>query len=236
MNAERFLDASVQVEELLRQSEAGNTDGQLDLDSLITRSKALTPEHKRKLHNWRRLRNVIVHSSRLNSKPIADPRETEVIELERLVGILRNPPRVSAVFDLVPPVVLRWDSEVSDFFSELMPPKEFSQAPFTDQDGNYRLITSNAVARWAASSYEVNSGVILEKTQIAEVAGHSEEGDKLLCRRHDLTSQEAIDLLTTLKGIPPAAILLTDTGHERGKAMGLAVRADLPSLYRSLQL
>jgi hypothetical protein len=38
MNAERFLDAIVQVEELLRQSEAGNTEGQLDLDSLITHS------------------------------------------------------------------------------------------------------------------------------------------------------------------------------------------------------
>lgn len=236
MNADRFLDAIVEVEELLRHSEAGNTGGQSDLESMITRSKFLTAEHKRKLHTWRKLRNVIVHSSRVNSKPIADPRDTEVEELEKLVAILRNPPRVSAVLDLVPPVVLRWDSEVSDFFSELMPPKEFSQAPFTDQDGAYKLITSNAVARWAASSYEVNSGVIIEKTLISEVADYSEEGDKLVSRRQDLTCQEAIDILTNPNGIPPAAILLTDTGHERGRAMGLAVKADLPALYKSLQL
>lgn len=236
MNADRFLDAIVEVEELLRQSEAGNTGGQSDLESMITRSKSLTTEHKRKLHSWRKLRNVIVHSSRVNSKPIADPRDTEVEELEKLVAILRNPPRVSAVLDLVAPVVLRWDSEVSDFFSELMPPKEFSQAPFTDQDGTYKLITSNAVARWAASSYEVNSGVIIEKTLISEVADYSEEGDKLVSRRHDLTCQDAIDILTNPNGIPPAAILLTDTGHEHGRAMGLAVKADLPALYKSLQL
>lgn len=236
MNADRFLDAIVKVEELLRESEAGNFDSHSDLESLISRSKALSSEHKRKLHSWRKLRNVIVHSSRVNSIPIADPRDTELVELERLVLILQNPPRVSAVLDLVEPVVLRWDSEVSDFFSELMPPKEFSQAPFTDQDGSYRLITSNAVARWAASSYEVSSGVIIEKTLIGEVAKHSEEGDKLVIKRHDLTSQEAIDILTNANGIPPAAILLTDTGHEQGRAMGLAVKADLPSLFKSLQL
>lgn len=236
MNADRFLNAIVEVEELLLRSEAGNTGGQSDLVSMITRSKFLTAEHKRKLHTWRKLRNVIVHSSGVNSQPIADPRDTEVEELEKLVAILRNPPRVSAVLNLVAPVVLRWDSEVSDFFSELMPPKEFSQAPFIDQDGAYKLITSNAVARWAAASYEVNSGVIIEKTLISEVANYSEEGDKLVSRRQDLTCQEAIEILTNPNGIPPGAILLTDTGHERGRAMGLAVKADLPALYKSLQL
>jgi hypothetical protein len=168
--------------------------------------------------------------------PIADPRQEEVVELERLVGLLRNPPRTSKVLNLVPPRVLKWDSEISDFFSELMPPHEFSQAPFLDRDGNYRLITSNAVARWTASNYEVKSGMILDKTQISEVASYSEEGDRLLCRRYDLSAQEAIDILTTPTGVPPTAILLTDTGHGSGKAMGLVVKADLPALYKSLQL
>lgn len=236
MNAERFLNAIVEVEELLSQAEAGSVGGQSDLESMITRSKALTPEHKRKLHAWRKLRNVIVHSSRENSKPIADPRDAEVEQLEKIVAFLRDPPRVSAVLGLVAPVVLTWHSEISDFFSELMPPKDFSQAPFVDEDGTHKLITSNAVARWAAASYEANHGVILEKTLIAEVANFSEEGDNLVSRRHDLTCQEAIDILTNPNGIPPAAILLTDTGHEHGRAMGLVVKADLSDLYKSLQL
>lgn len=236
MNAERFLDAMVEVEQILSRSEASAGGGGLDLESLIVRSSALTQEHKRKLHSWRRLRNVIVHSPRVNSRPIADPRESEVVELERLVELLRRPPRVLEVLKLVPPVVLSWDSEVSDFFNELMPPKEFSQAPFIDEAGKYKLITSNAVARWAASSYEMNNGIILEKTRIADVALHSEEGDRMVCCRQDLTVQGAIDILTSPPGIPPAAILLTDTGHERGRAMGLAVKADLPVLYQAIQL
>lgn len=234
MNADRFLESMVQVEQILRKADGENSNELSDLESLISRSKALSPEHKRKLHNWRKLRNVIVHNPRTNSQPIADPREAEVIQLERMVEILRNPPRVSSVLSLVPPVVLRWDAEVSEFFREMMPPKEFSQAPFLNEEGKYQLITSNAVARWAASSYEVSSGVILESSQIADVAKYSEEGDKLVCLRQDITAQTAIDILTSPSGIPPAAILLTDTGHEKGRAMGLAVKADLPALYKSI--
>jgi hypothetical protein len=233
-NAERFLDALVQVELHLKMTEGIEPEAYVDLETLINRSSNLSLDQKRKLNSWRRLRNVIVHSPRSNSQPIADPRDSEVSEIEKLVQIIRNPPRVSSILQLVPPVVLRWDSEVSDFFAELMPPKEFSQTPFLDEAGGYRLITSNAVARWAASSYEVSSGLILEQTQIADVAKFCEEGDRLVCRRQDLSAQSAIDILTDPQGVPPAAILLTDTGHDNGRAMGLAVKSDLPLLFKAI--
>ena len=233
MNAERFLNAVVAVEKLLKSAEENNRAEQSDLKTLIDNSKVLSPEHKRKLHTWRQLRNVMVHNPRRDSQPIADPRDSEVAEIERLVEILKNPPKVSQVLNLTPPVVLSWDSEVSDFFNELMPPKDFSQAPYVDEAGAYKLITSNAVARWAASSYEVKNGALIESARIVDVAMYSEDGDKLACRRHDLTAQAAIDILTDPRGIPPAAILLTDTGHENGKAMGLVVKADLPGLYKA---
>lgn len=234
MNADRFINAMVQVEEILRKAEGETSRDNLDLESLINRAKSISPEHKRKLHNWRKLRNVIVHTPRTNAQPIADPRGSEVIQLERMVEILRNPPRVSSVLSMRPPVVLSWDSEVSDFFSEMMPPKEFSQAPFLNLEGKYQLITSNAVARWTASNYEVTSGVILESIQISDVAKYSEEGDKLVCHRHDIAAQVAIDVLSSPKEITPVSILLTVAVHENGKAMGLVVKADLPALFKSV--
>ena len=140
------------------------------------------------------------------------------------------------MLNLAPPRVLSWDSEISEFFSELMPPLEYSQAPYLDQDGSHRLITSNAVARWAATNYESSSGVLIDKSRITDVASYGEEGDRLVCLKKDLTAQQAIEILTSPEGMPPAAILLTDTGHETGRAMGLAVRADLPNLFRATQL
>ncbi len=236
MSAERFQNAVVEIEQLLR-SESRDDHGEwIDLKTLIENSKVLSYEQKRKMHIWRGLRNAIVHNIKKESKFIADPRPSEVTEIERLVEILRNPPKVSQVLSLKPPVVLGWDSEVSDFFSELMPPKDFSQAPYVDEAGFYKLITSNAVARWAASCYEVKSGALIESARIVDVAKYSEDGDKLTFRRHDLTAQSAIEILTDPRGIPPAAILLTDTGHENGKAMGLVVKADLPSLFKATSL
>jgi hypothetical protein len=236
MSAERFQNAVVEIEQLLRSESSDDRGEWIDLKTLIDNSKVLSYEQKRKMHIWRGLRNAIVHNIKKESKFIADPRPSEVTEIERLVEILRNPPKVSQVLELTPPVVLSWDSEVSDFFSELMPPKDFSQAPYVDEAGFYKLITSNAVARWAASSYEVKSGALIESARIVDVAGYSEDGDKLACKRHDLTAQSAIEILTDPSGIPPAAILLTDTGHENGKAMGLVVKADLPSLFKATSL
>ena len=236
MNAERFLNAVVEIEELLKVSAGLDPDDPSELKTLIDRSKALSMDHKKKLHKWRSLRNVIVHNIRTNSIPIADPRDSVVREIERLVDIIKNPPKLIEVLALQPPLVLRWDSEISDFFAELRPPREFSQAPFLDENGQHKLITSNAVARWAASNYQVSNGVLIDRSQISDVAKFSEEGDRLVCERQDITAQRAIDLLSSPQGIPPAAILLTDTGHETGRAMGLAVRADLPALYQSTRV
>jgi predicted transcriptional regulator len=236
MNAERFLNAVNEIEQLLREQSGFASGGPIDLISLIDNSPTLTPTLRNKLHKWRQLRNVIVHNPRTWSNPIADPRDSEVIGIEKLLEILRNPPKASEILRLVTPVVLSWDSEISEFFDELMPPKEFSQAPYLDKEKKYQLVTSNAVARWAATNYEKNSGAVIESTIVSEVAQFCEEGDHLVCEKHDVSAQAVIDILTSSSGIPPAAVLLTDTGHTSGKAMGLIVKADLPILYGALSI
>ena len=236
MNAERFLNAVNGIEQVLKEQTGSASSGPMDLISLIDTSPILTPTLRNKLHKWRQLRNVIVHNPKTWSNPIADPRDSEVVGIEKVLEILRNPPKASEILQLVSPVVLSWNSEISEFFDELMPPKDFSQAPFIDKDGKYQLVTSNAVARWAATNYERNQGAVIDSALIAEVAVFCEDGDHLVCEKHDVSAQAVIDVLTSSAGVPPAAVLLTDTGHTSGKAMGLIVKADLPILYRSLSI
>lgn len=236
MNSDRFLNAVVQIEQLLK-SEAGvHADIHADLQQLIDRSHRLNKQHKSKLHAWRKLRNAIVHNTKEGANTIAEPRDDVVKEIERLLEILKNPPRASQVLNLAPPRVLDAEAEISEFFAELLPPKDFSQSPFRARNNEYRLITSNAVARWAAASYEATSGALIDSASVETVAGYCEEDDRLVVARQDITAQEIIDLLTAPDGVPPAAVLLTDTGHHAGKAMGLAVKADLPFLYRAVSL
>ncbi len=236
MNAERFLNAINEIEQVLKEQNDSGSSGPVDLVSLIDATPILTPTLRNKLHKWRQLRNVIVHNPRTWSDPIADPRDSEVIGIENVLEVLRNPPKASEILRLVTPVVLSWDSEISEFFEELMSPKEFSQAPYLDSDGKYQLVTSNAVARWAATNYEKNYGALMESTIVSEVARFCEEGDHLVCEKHDVSAQTVIGILTSSSGIPPAAVLLTDTGHTSGKALGLIVKADLPALFRAVNV
>ena len=225
-----------EIEQVLRGESDSGLGGPSDLVSLIDNSRILTPVLKNRLHKWRQLRNVIVHNPKTWSDPIADPRDSEVVGIEKVLEILKSPPKAIEILGLASPVVLSWDSEISEFFEELMPPKDFSQAPYLDKDGKYQLVTSNAVARWAATNYERNSGAVMESAIIAEVAVFSEEGDQLVCAKQDVSVQAVIDILTSSTGIPPAAVLLTDTGHASGRAMGLLVKADLPVLYNAVTI
>jgi len=236
VNAERFLNAFNEIEQALKKQASSASGENHESEFLIDRAKFLTPTIRNQLHKWRKLRNVIVHNPKTWSDPIADPRDSEVIGIEKVLEIIKNPPKASQILDLVNPVVLSWDSEISEFFDELMPPKDFSQAPYLDKEGEYRLVTSNAVARWAATNYEKNSGAVMESAMIAEVALFCEEGDQLVCEKHDVSAQAVIDILTSTTGIPPAAVLLTDTGHSSGRAMGLIVKADLPVLYSAVTI
>jgi predicted transcriptional regulator len=234
VNAERFLNAFNEIEQILKEQSGSSSGSHQESEFLIDRAKYLAPSIRNQLHKWRKLRNAIVHNPKTWSDPIADPRDSEVVGIEKVLELVKNPPKASQVLALVSPVVLSWDSEISEFFSELMPPKDFSQAPYLDKQGQYQLVTSNAVARWAATSYEKNHGAVIESAVIAEVATFCEEGDQLVCQRHDVAAQVVIDILTSSAGIPPAAVLLTDTGHSTGKAMGLIVKADLPALYKAV--
>lgn len=62
MNAERFLNAVNEIEQVLREESDSGLGGPSDLVSLIDNSHILTPALKNKLHKWRQLRNVIVHN------------------------------------------------------------------------------------------------------------------------------------------------------------------------------
>jgi hypothetical protein len=234
VRANKFINLVTELEAVLRSMSTDPDRRKKNLEALIDDSDSLTREQKDRVHSWRKLRNSIVHEPWKKDIPIAEPRESEVQSLEKLIEILVNPPRLKDVLEIQPPTVLNWDSEIHEFFGQMLPPQEYSQAPFLQPDGNYGLITSNAVARWVASGYSANDGALMEKATVWEVFEFSEPGDRIACARQDVTVHQAIELLTGDKDVPPAALLLTDTGSISGRLMGLAVRADLPELFTAL--
>ncbi len=233
-NAERFLNAFRTIEEILASKSSSKGRTHQAFTELVEGSKLLVPEQKRMLRATATLRNAIVHTPYFENRPIADPRDDIVLFMEKQAELLENPPKVKNVLKLQPPLVLDYDQEISSFL-ELVTRLDFSQAPVKSGASILGLVTTNAVARWLAASYENAEGVVLESSTIANVMAFKEETDSIIFKSKDLKVVDALRAFSGEDGtMPPAAILITDSGISTEKPLGICVRADVQALYRSL--
>lgn len=237
-NSERFLEAFNEIEDLLaeRNSRRIHSDKTIPFWQLVDTSKDLVDRQRRELKQCAKLRNAIVHDPRdRRGEPIADPREGIVIWLEQQVDVIANPPKVKDVLKLQPPQVLSEGDDLSTFFAQIKPPLEYSQSPVRTDVGGLLLVTTNAVARWLASSYDHGVGVALESARLREITDFSEDADRLVVKPRNLTAVEAVRIFAgRSSGVAPAAIALTETGDPKQKPLGLCVRADVADLLVAL--
>lgn len=233
-NAERFIDAFNRIDQVLR-SRAKQDLRKSTIAELIENSRDVVQQQKKKLQTMVKLRNVIVHELLDSSGEIlAEPRKSAVDWLERQADVIEKPPIVSEVIDLVEPKVLDADDEIDAFLVQIAPPNNFSQSPFKDANGKFRLITTNAVARWVADNYEQRDGVIAGPSTVGEVFGNAELEDRLEERSSRLKCVDAVRAFSGEQGVPPAAILLTEPRGATLEPIGIVTRGDLPALYKAL--
>lgn len=234
--ARRFLDAFHGIEKVLQQRDPKKRQaGFAGFKALVRDSRELTSTQVTMLGEAANLRNVIAHDPwSAEGEAIADPRESEISRLKSVLDLLRKPP---TVYDTLPkntPTVLSERDEVSAFFDLVKAPNNFSQAPVREENGNLRLITTNAVTRWVASEWQPDEGAAIEGARIGAVLPFCEEDDLVAVKPRDFKVVHAIRLLSGLEGTVPAAIVLTDNGYASQVPLALCVRSDLPVLYAAL--
>lgn len=233
-NGQRFLDAFNSIERTLRsRSSAQNRPG---FSELVRTSKDLVQRQRDLLLDYAELRNVIVHSRTQLGVLIADPRLDVVQRIEGQVDLIERPPKVLDALHLSPPQVFQSSDSIIEFLNIVKPPLYFSQAPVAATDGRIDLVTTNSVARWIAESWESTHGVVLEESSIAQILAFNEPSDRVDIRSRDLKVAEAWRIFSGEVGEPPAAILITHSGKNTEKPIGLCVRADLPDMLRALKV
>ena len=231
---QRFLDAFNRIETTLRERTRSDLK-EAGFKELVRASRDLVDSQKRRLLDMANLRNVIVHTPFDQKNEIyADPRLSAVEWLEAQAELIEKPPRVLDVLRLIPPRVLSFDDEIDQFLEEAKPPKDFSQSPFRTSNGDFGVITTNAVARWLAAVYVPRDGLIVEPAHVGNVATYGEEQDRVLVKPRTLKVTDAIMYFSGVSHVPPVAILLTESGRHSESPLGICVRADLPDFYRSL--
>ena len=98
-NSKRFVDSFIQIEEYL-QKELGNGDYKpfKSLVDHVAKSNTVIKLYQDELNSFGNLRNAIVHTRAENSEPIAEPHDSVVELIERIVREITTPEKVIPKF------------------------------------------------------------------------------------------------------------------------------------------
>ncbi|MCC3295892.1 hypothetical protein LJ756_14825 [Arthrobacter sp. zg-Y411] len=233
--ARRFLNAYHQIERILRRQQGVGND--VGFARLVKNDNRLVRAQVEKLLDLTDLRNAIAHTPYSETdEPYANPREETVRWIEAQVDIIENPPKVLPALHLVPPTTLVSNDRLSTFLELVGNPHNYSQTPFRRTNGELGLITTNAVARWLASQYEHSQGYLADDVSVSEVADSgSESTDVMIIRGKKTRVADALNIFAgSSRTAPPAAILITDSGKNHEKPLGIVTPSDIPTMARIL--
>lgn len=228
-----FLQYFRQIEEFLEKndSQKNSNSSKYSFSDRVDRSRLLRKPEKEKLKSYARLRNSIVHNPYRGGRPIAEPHETTVDDIKHIHFLLTKPPLLTDVLKDFPKPTILSSTDNFDVFLGLVKKFDFSQSPVRTDSG-YKLITTNALARWYANVFETEEG-ILEHPQIREVLEFCESSDRVETVNPGTTALQALEILNgeVQKSEPPTALLVL--GRPNDPPQAICSQADLPLLYRS---
>jgi CBS domain-containing protein len=188
--------------------------------------------HRDDLKEYADLRNAIVHE-RSDGRPIAEPHDRSVAELQRLAAVISNPPQVLPAFQKKVHTVdgsARISEALSFFF-----PKNYSQVPVTSDRGIVGLLTTNTVSRWLAAQAD-RELVDLTEHSVLDALKHTEhDGNWQIVPRSTLLADivEAFDNMEA-HGKRLDAVLVTNSGKPTETLLGIITIHDMPKALRKL--
>lgn len=175
------------------------------------------------------LRNAIVHD-RGGGYVIAEPHEETVARLEKIVDLIADPPRIDEVMSR--PVVTCRPGEPLAEAAKRMVDGDFSRIPVYDDDTFVGLLTANAIARWVAARL-AGPADSLEEEPVEAVLEYGEAG-----RRYEVVERKRLvtDVVALFTDAPRAGrrletVLVTPTGSDAERPIGIVTIQDLPKLY-----
>jgi predicted transcriptional regulator len=233
----RFLAAFNDIEKHIRASlRADVSAGFAQLAREYADKKRLPNHHKSALVAFASLRNAISHERYYGGRPIAEPVEAVVQEIERLRQQILEPPLALTVLGSGKVCVVQPDDPISVALDHVRT-FGYSQLPVYDGDGYRGVLTTNAIARWLADQLTRNTG-IAEEEPVSQVLAFAEPGEDALLVPRTITVVDAIDKLSRGRqaGQLSAALIVTQIGNSKEKPLRLVAPYDLPVLTAALAI
>ncbi len=228
--SDRFLVAFARTEEALEQLlGAGSGNSFRWLVRQASKRDPLVRSVEDDLLEFSELRNAIVHD-RGGGYVVAEPHEETVRRLEKIVELIAEPPRIDEVMSH-PVVTCRPDEQVADAAKKMVD-GDFTRLPVYKDDGTFvGLLTANAIARWVAARLAGPTNSLMEEP-VDVVLGYGENSRyEVVDKRRLVTDVVAMFQDAHRKGRRLETVLVTPTGEESEKVVGIVTIQDLPDLY-----
>jgi len=180
------------------------------------------------------LRNAISHGKYYGGRPIAEPTEEVVRDIERLREQILSPPLVLDLLEERQVCVTGPDEPISAVLEHVVR-FDYSQVPVYSEASYVGLLTTNAVARWLARQFELNQG-LAEGEPVRRVLAFAESHERARLAGRTITAAEAIYHLThSGRGRAPVpALIVTEGSEPAGRPLRMITGSDLPALSAKL--
>jgi predicted transcriptional regulator len=233
-NAERFLNAYSAIEHEMER--ILNLKEHRRFFELVDKSARVNPVIERyrfDLKEYSELRNAIVHD-RSGGEIIAVPTKETVEHIERIAGLLLEPPRVAPLF-LKEVLRLSADYPVARAIREFSR-NSYTQAPVYDDGRMIGLLTSNMIVKWMGISLSSDDSFDIERVKISDVlkiAGH-ENNYEVVSVNKSLFEIPELFYRWQQRGKKLEAVFITQNGDISEPLKGIITKRDLPQVYREL--
>lgn len=190
--------------------------------------------YKDDLREYGELRNAIVHDNRGAGYVIAEPNTAAVESIEKLRDLIKKPPVIYPLFKIT---VLSHDINDSiDNAVREMTEKNFSQIPIISNGKFKALLTTDTISRWLGSNV-ADDIFSLRETTIGHVLKFSEYPNNFLFVARNTTLFKVLEFFDEFEGRGKRleALLITDSGNQNDKIIGIITISDLPKLLREIK-
>lgn len=234
-NSERFLNAFVAIEKYL-QSRCG-LDQWVPFSKLIEVASETMPEVKKYINDLKEygeLRNAIVHNRRDNDYVIAEPNAAAVEDIEKIRDFIKKPP---IIFPLFERSVLSHDMNASIGTAvKEMSERNYSQIPIMSTGKFKALLTTDTISRWLGANV-ADDLVSLKETKIDDVLKFCENPNSFLFVARNTSLFKVLEYFDEFekRGKRLEALLITASGNQNEKIIGIITISDLPKLLREIK-
>ncbi|SMD45735.1 Predicted transcriptional regulator with C-terminal CBS domains [Aquiflexum balticum DSM 16537] len=222
-NAERFIQAFNSIENYLRRNlEARNFTSFFNLIDEASQENLIVRQYREELRLFGNLRNAIMHSDRKQGKPVADPREDVVEQIEKIVKMLLDPPLVSQHF-LSPVFTVSPEDSMVEVLHAMVE-KDYSQVPIIKEGYILGMVNFESIARWMAKITTLESPFeICKKSTIEDVfkATQQFKNYRIIKSNTDFVTAREYFIDSLGKKSLTEALMITENGRRDEPIIGI---------------